>query len=158
MKRLTAIILICLLLSGCGNGLKEPVTFYYLNANYEETMSSVIGSEQREASGHAEDLAYLMALYLMGPASEDLQSPLPQGVHMFSIEHRNSAITLRLSSPSTPMTDAQYTLAFSCLSMTCLEITGAESITISCGDRTMTLSASDLLLQDLITAGTEESQ
>ena len=159
MKRYFAMfLLIPLLLTGCGNRLKEPVTFYYIHSGYEVDMSSVLGSEQREASGHREDLSYLMALYLMGPADEELQSPIPSGVSIVSAEQKNNSIIVHLSESSDSMTDAQYTLACSCLTLTCLEITDAEYVTINSGDRSLTLRADSLLLQDLTTGNrTEES-
>jgi len=55
------------------------------------------------------------------------------------------------------MTDAQFILACSCLTMTCLELTDAEHVTINSGDRSVTMSKSTLLLHDLTTgAKTEE--
>lgn len=158
MKRLTAILLLCtLFLSGCGDTLKEPVTFYYLNSNYEEEMASVIGTEQREASGHRDDLMYLMALYLMGPATEELQSPLPQGTTIRSAEQHGPNITICLSDLSGDLTDARFTLAYTCLALTCLDLTDATKVTINSGDHSITLDLEDLLLQDLITPHLEES-
>lgn len=160
MKRFSAIvILITLLLTGCGSRLKEPVTFYYARADYEQDMSSIIASERREASGHRDDLSYLMVLYFMGPSDKKLVSPLPRNVSLFSAEQSGSTVTLRLSDTSESMTDAQFTLACSCLALTCLELTEAEQVTINSGDRSVTMGADALLLQDLITAtNTEESQ
>lgn len=159
MKKLTALLLLCsLLLTGCGTTPKEPVTFYYLNTNYEEDMSSAIGSELREASGHREDLTYLLALYLMGPAGEDLVSPLPDSTTVLSVEHHGSNVTITLSEPTEVLTDAQFTMACSCLTLTCLELTTATNVTIKSGDHAVTLDTHHLLLQDLITADKEEFQ
>lgn len=159
MKRLTAILLLCsLFLSGCGNSLKEPVTFYYLSINYEEEMSPAIASEQREASGHRDDILYLMALYLMGPADEDLYSPLPKDTTIQSAEQHGTNVTITLSDIPNSMTASRFTLVCSCLTLTCLELTEATNVTINSGDRSITMSAEDLLLQDLITAGTEDTQ
>ena len=151
------LLLPVLMITGCGNRLKEPVTFYYVNTGYDLDMSPAIGSEQRETSGHSGDLDYLMALYLMGPASDELKSPIPKGISILSTEHSNAGITLELSDTSRTMTDVQFTLACSCLTLTCFEITDAEFVTINSGDRSITLKADELLLQDLITADTEEN-
>ena len=62
---------LCFLLSGCGffgERIREPVTFYYLCADYQEKLCCVIVPEEREASGHSGDLSYLLALYQIGPA------------------------------------------------------------------------------------------
>ena len=159
MKRLTALLLLfALFLSGCGNELKEPVTFYYLSSNYEEDMSSAIDSERREAAGHRDDLMYLMALYLMGPADEDLHAPLPGDTTVQAAEMHGTNVTITLSDVSDSMTDFQFTVACSCLTLTCLDITEATNVTIISGDRSITLDANDLLLSDLVTANMEEPQ
>lgn len=152
MKRLTAmLLLLSMLLCGCADRLKEPVTFYYIREAYETDMSDLIGSELREASGHRDDLSYLMALYLMGPADEELRSPLPAGTRIHFAELQNNTVILQLSDLPESMTDVQFTLACGCLTLTCLEITDAESVTIMSGDRSVTLDKDTLLLQDLTT-------
>ena len=160
MKRLIALfLLLILLMPGCANRIKEPVTFYYIRSVYDQDMDSIIHSETREASGHRQDLSYLMALYFMGPADEELQSPIPRGISLLSIEQTGQNVILKLSDTSHVMSDAQFTLACSCLTLTCLEITETESVTIVSGERSITMSADALLLQDLnTTAETEESQ
>ena len=160
MKKMIALLLLgTLLLSGCSDQLKEPVTFYYIRTNYEEDMSAIIGSEQREASGHRNDLSYLMALYLMGPSEEELSSPLPADIDIVTAEKQGSGVILQLSDTTDSMTDVHFTLACSCLTLTCLEITNADYVTINSGERSVTLEADELLLQDLITGNRmEESQ
>lgn len=160
MKRLISLlILFSLLLAGCGEKLKEPVTFYYVRAGYESDMTSIIDSELRESSGHRGDLSYLLALYFMGPADEELLSPLPEGTSIVSVSRSGASITLHLSDTSDSITDNQFTLACSCLTLTCLELTDAESVTIISGHRSVTMNADTMLLQDLTTANyTEESK
>ena len=159
MKRLISLVLLtALFLSGCGQQLKEPVTFYYIRSGYDEDMSSVIGTEEKEASGHRTDLSYLMALYFMGPASEDLRSPFPGNTGLISAEHSGPSLILHLSDTSDSITDAQFTVACACLTLTCLELTDAEHVTINSGSRSVTMGADALLLQDLTTAAhTEET-
>ena len=158
MQRIIAfLLLLCLCLTGCSDRLKEPVTFYYVRSGYDADMSDVVGSERREASGHREDLSYLLALYLMGPADEELRSPLPRSVSILSAEHTDSQVTLHLSDTSDTMTDAQYTLACSCLALTCQDLTEAAHITIISGDRSVTMDTSSLLIQDLTTAARMET-
>ncbi|MEE0110748.1 MAG: hypothetical protein UEP57_07695 [Oscillospiraceae bacterium] len=160
MKRCFCLFLIlCLLLSGCGilgERIKEPVTFYYLRSEYQYgTQDAVISSEEREASGHLEDLSYLLALYLMGPADEELKSPLPHGTNIFSAEQSASVITLRLSDTAKTMTDTEFSLACACLSLTCLDLTDAKSVTIISGDRIVTMSRDTLTLYDSSPAAEE---
>ena len=159
MKRLISIFLAALLLSGCTEQLKEPVSFYYIRSGYEEDMSNIVGVERREASGHRGDLSYLMALYFMGPADEELLAPLPGNTNMLSVALNGSQVVLQLSDTADSVSDAQFTVACACLTLTCLELTGAETVTIISGTRSVTLDEERLLLRDLSTAVlTEESQ
>lgn len=160
MKRILSLcLLLCLILCGCGQRLKEPVTFYYLNANFEEDMSTVILSEQREASGHRDDLSYLLALYLMGPTEDDLRSPIPRGTRIYTSAYSKDSVELHLSDTEKTMTDAEFSLACACLSLTCLDLTDAQSVTISSGSRSLTMSRDALLLSDtILTENSEETQ
>ena len=160
MKRIVAMILLmALLLCGCADKMREPVTFYYVRDSFEEDMSQVIGTEQREASGHRDNLLYLLALYLMGPAEDSLVSPLPSYTTILSAEQMDSTVTVQLTDTTASLSDGQFTLACSCLTLTCLEITDAEYVTIISGNRSVTLGKDSLVLLDLTTgADTEEIQ
>lgn len=164
MKRLLCLILpLCLALAGCelaGERIKEPVTFYYLRAEYSYgTGESVIVSEDREASGHRSDLSYLLALYLVGPSAETLVSPLPQGTRILSVARTETEIQLELSDLTDVLTDAEFSLACACLTLTCLELTGATQVSITSGARAITMSKDSLALIDSsVTAATEETQ
>ena len=153
MKRFTAmLVLICMLLSGCslfGERILEPVTFYYLEADYQYGREgSVFVSEQREASGHRNDLSYLMALYLMGPSDEAHVSPLPRGTRIFRLENTGKTVSMELSQHARSLTDAQFSVACACLSMTCLELTTADQVSISDGERTVNIGRENLTLHD----------
>lgn len=166
MKRAVILLLaVSLLLTACGSHgerIKEPVTFYYLRSQYPYgTAQSVIGSEEREASGHRGELRYLMALYLMGPSGEDLRSPIPPGTNIFSAEQTENSVTLKLSDTAGSMTDVDFSLACACLSLTCMDLTGADKVTIACGNRSITMTPDTLILYDIEggnTAATEETQ
>lgn len=160
MKRMLCLILLLCLLSGCGmlgERIKEPVTFYYLCADYQKNLCCAISSEEREASGHSGDLSYLLALYLMGPSGEDLVTPLPRGTRIYSAKQEENTILLNMSDTSQTLTDAEFSLACACLTMTCLDITGAEQVTITSGSRSTTMSRDNLMLTD-ISATTEATE
>ncbi len=152
MIRFAALSLVfCLLLSGCqflGDRIKEPVTYYYVHASYQENLNNVVLSEEREASGHREDLSYLLALYLMGPVSDQLISPIPPGTRIHVNENTGENVTLSLSDMDNTMTDAQFSLACACLTYTCIDITGAKAITINSGTRSVTMTMDNLSLLD----------
>ena len=149
MKRIISFLsIVCLLLSGCGvlgERIKDPVTFYYIRSDYQEDMTQVIDSEIRETSGHQGDLTYLLALYSMGPATDDLQSPLPRGTRITPTEHSVNGIVLSLSGATQEMTDAEFTLAAACLGLTCMELVSEESITIQTEDRSITINPKNLM-------------
>ncbi len=161
-KRTCALLLLaCFLLSGCsifGERTKEPVTFYYVRRDFQYfTQNDVIVPEVREASGHREDISYLLALYVMGPNAEELRSPLPRGSVVHSFERTPEGITLHLTSLDLSLSDSEFSLACACLSMTCIELTDAQSVTIHSGERTLTMDRASLALADNSANVKEES-
>lgn len=149
MKKVSVVLIcICYLLSGCsmfGSYMKEPVSFYYVQKDYQEEMQDVIVSERREAAGHRYDLPYLLALYSMGPSSDKLESLFPKNITILPTEHTENGIVLSLSENIGDMTDAEFTLASTCLSLTCMELTTAKQITVTCGHRTVVIREDNLL-------------
>lgn len=163
MKRLFSLILILsFFLSGCqalGGRIKEPVDFYYIRSDYQEDLSTAFVREQREASGHLDDLSYLMALYLMGPVDESLRSPIPAGTRIFVEENNAYNVKLTLSDTEKSMTDAEFSIACACLSLTCLELTDTKEVTVTSGNRSVTMNRDNLEFTDgSITFYTEETQ
>ena len=120
MKRwLFGALAVCLLLSGCRlDSAFETASFYYLDAGYADRMSDPIRKEQKEITGHAGDLSYLMHLYLMGPSGEGLKSPLPGSCTLISIENREGVIQVKLSDTRSSLTESEFSLACACLTLT----------------------------------------
>ena len=160
MKRIFClVVLVCFVFSGChfsGERLKEPVTFYYIRSDYQEDLTGVIVSEQREASGHRDDLSYLMALYLVGPVDESNRSPIPRGIRIYVAQNYPAGVILNLSETAKNMTDSEFSLAAACLSLTCLELTGTKQVTITCENRSVTMTPETILLFDASAAGIEK--
>ncbi|MDO5546310.1 MAG: hypothetical protein Q4F81_10930 [Eubacteriales bacterium] len=155
MKRLICLALVMALslslLPGCGQQMKEPVTFYYLKSSYQETMDSPIVGEEREVAGHRDDLKYLLSFYLMGPIGQYLTSPLPRGTLLYTVDQAGTELTLEITNTSALLTDPEFSLACACLSLTCMGLTGAEKVTIVSGSRSLTLRQDNLLLNDTVT-------
>ena len=163
MKRILSILLLLsLFLTGCsaiGEWVAEPVNFYYVRRNYQSDMQQVIASEVREAAGHKEDLVYLLALYSMGPVTEDLCSPLPTNAVIVPTERSSDELTLTLSESGQNMADVDFTLSSACIAMTCMELTDVQKVTVVCADRSVTLHKDNLLLDsNLITNSQEETR
>lgn len=160
MRRLFLFLMVsCLLLSGCsaiGERIKEPVPFYYVREDYQESMEQVILSEVREASGHRNDLPYLLALYSMGPTSEGLVSPFPKNTKMTLNTCADNSMELSLSDSALILTDAEFTLAGACIAKTCMELTDVEQVTIICGDRKITIRNNNLLLSSDVLPNLQE--
>ena len=149
MKRVICLLLSCLILSGCsltGDWVNEPVKFYYIRENYQNDMQQVIASEVREAAGHKQDLVYLLALYSMGPIQEGLMSPLPANTVIIPTQRTESDITLIFSESGQSMTDVDFTLSATCIAMTCMDLIELQQVTVACGERTITISEDNLLL------------
>lgn len=163
MKRWFAAALLCLLLCGCGGyaqGLRDPVTFYYVRADYREDMSDPIGSERREASGHQNDLAYLLSLYLMGPVQSDLYAPLPRGTKVLALERSGEELRLALTDTEEKLSEAEFSLACACLSRTVLGLTQAQTVTVTSGGRSVTMTRDNVSTYDTPeeTGAEEETQ
>ena len=145
-----AIILLVSLLPGCGQKMKEPVTFYYQITNYQENMVSPIAGEEREVAGYRDNLKYLLTFYLMGPISQELSSPLPRGTQLCSIGQDGGELIIEISDTASTLNDSGFSLACACLSMTCMGLTNAERVTIVSGSRSLTFGCDNLLLSDTI--------
>ena len=150
-KALTLLLIFSLLLSGCqfwGESIKDPVTFYYVRSDYEYfSTDGVIASEPREASGHRNDLPYLLAMYMMGPAEDDLQSPLPDGVALLKTDKTEDEILIQIADHDA-ITDASFTLSCACLALTCFDVSDVSAVTITSGERTITMHRDTIYLFD----------
>lgn len=167
MRRFLSLILVlALCLSGCGfrgDSQKEPVMFYYLRTysgsdTYDNFFTEgIIGSESREASGHQQDLSYLLAMYLQGPLDPELTSPFPVGCQVTEILQEEGQLTLRLSRMITAKTDMELTIACACLAKTCLDLTDADTVHIESRDLdgkvlfTRSFTRDNLVLKDSYT-------
>lgn len=153
MKRIVAVILLlCIGLSGCKvleARIKDPVTFYYLQKEYSYGgTGSILAPEIRETYGEHRDLTYLLALYLVGPNDEEHTMPLPSGTKITSTVQENGTIVLTLSDVAQGMSEAELTLACACLSRTCFDFTDAKKVTVQLGERSISMTRSNLLLSD----------
>lgn len=156
------VLVLCLTMAGCGSGQERviaPVAFYYPYAEMPfGSDEGIIVPEIRESSGHRDNLPYLLALYQMGPSSDELHSPLPSGVRIQAVERNGQRINLTLGDQNGVMTDTRFTIASACLAMTCLELTEAKTIVVTCGSRVSSMNRDNLVFQDTVkTPATEET-
>ena len=162
MKRILCLILTFLTLAvtaGChyhDNGeFLEPVEFYYPRQSEHfayGVQDGVLAAEMREASGHTDDLEYLIPMYLRGPQDATLRSPFPAGCTLEKIHYGGNTLCIVLSGEFTRLENTELTLACAALAKTCLSLTNMERIRI---DSTLdekifsiTLNMDSLLLAD----------
>ncbi len=153
MKRILALAFAAaFLLCGCsvpGERIKEPVNFYYLRNELQyQAEDAVIVPEEREASGHRDNLSYLLALYHMGPSREELRLPFPEGTTLLMMQHTENEIKLSFGNKALSMSDAEFSLACACLTLTCTELTDVERVTISNGQQSITMTRDTIALMD----------
>lgn len=149
MKRVIAIVLALLLLTGCAPSPagENTVTFYYPRKNLVYSFSDLpIGAEARDCADEA--LEYMLRLYLLGPTDENLESLYPSGIRLLTVAEENGALTVTLSPAGNQMQEIDFSLAGACLAKTCIGYGGYSSVTIQSGDRELTLKNNDLLFRD----------
>ena len=145
------IISLCLSLIGCAPTENGDVAFYYSRKTDQFQYfdkDGVIRCEFRDLAGHRNDLRYMVGLYLAGPLDEGLTHPFPRATHLLSVNQENNHVSIELSGHSSILTDSAFTLGCACLTLTCLEFTGCQQVTVTSADRTITMDAEQILLFD----------
>ena len=116
----------------------------------------VIAAEERDMSSHADDLRYMVALYLAGPLDEGLVCPFPKSTRLVDVAIENGVIQIELSDFGNFMTDSQFSIAAACISKTFLHHFGAASVIVKSGVRTITMNGENIILFDSATPETTE--
>lgn len=172
MKRIAAfLLLLCVTLTMCAcaqqEEFKDPVTFYYLRApqlNGElahGSTDSVIAPEVREGAEYRKDMNLMLDIYLHGSLDNAYLSPYPVGTTLRQITVEGTEATVVLSHHFASLSGMDLTLACACLSMTVMDLTGAESVTIRTegtlpdGVESITMTREDLILIDTATPETD---
>lgn len=138
-------------LFGCHSADNNDVTFYYsrspeLYQYFEE--DGVIHAEQRDLTGHRNDLRYMIGLYLAGPLEEGLSTPFTKSTRLISVEKTENTILIELSDHTSSMTDSEFSLSCASLTLTCINFTTCEAVTVVSGERTVTMNTESILLFD----------
>ena len=174
MKRMRCLFLIfVLLLSGCasgGNQKKEPVTFYYLRQHAAEEdydlffSSGAVGAENRDISGHRDDLNYLLSLYMQGPMDGDLLFPFPVGSKVVEIRRDGDKVTIVMNAISSRFNEMDVTVSCACIAKTCMGLVDAAEVTVESyapDNRVLfsrTFTNDNLILEDTCTLPPESTE
>ena len=86
----------------------------------------------------------------MGPIGKSLSSPLPRGTLLYTVSQDGSRLAIEISNTAALLTDAEFSLACACLSLTCMGLTGVSEVTIVSGSRNLTFTQENLLLSDTV--------
>ena len=165
MKRLIAIALLLLMLPGLWACAQEkelvyPIAYHYLRAPLPNgqiahgSADSLIGTELREGDGYQQDPSWLLDLYLHGPLDRSYRTPFPVGTSLRQLIVEDSGATVVLSRQFAKLTGADLSLACGCLTLTVMDLTGAESVTILVegalldGKESITMDKTNLILVD----------
>ena len=154
MKRTLIILLIlCLLLSlcACGSDQDNSVRFYYLRTSdtilYGQA-DALVAPVDRKISAQDAQLAYILQLYLDGPAEENYENPFPQGTYLLSTLWAEDTLVLVLSREFSSLEGIRLSLSGACLAATCHDLTGAEKIQVRSGEHIYDFSIHDFTFLD----------
>ena len=126
---LLLVITISFLLIAChSKSSKDTQLFYYLRKEIDfESESPVIGSELHRSGT---DLNAILQLYLNGPESAELSSPIPVGTTLISTEIQDDTLSICLSDSFAQITGLDLSLACIALSKTAMEIADVQLVRI----------------------------
>lgn len=157
MKKYAIILCVIILLSLCActpeQALQEPVAFYYPKAQVSYgTADGAITFELRE-SASLQNID-LLSLYLKGPVGETLAQPFPENVDIMHFQFEDQEALLVLSDNYATLSGLSLSVANACLAKTVMELTTADTVSISCeskpldGETVIILSKQSLILFD----------
>ncbi len=161
MKKAICLFLCCislLLCFGCTEEaleIQEGLCLYYPAAQLSyQPGSRAIGSESRTLDEHA-DLAQILNIYFRGPEAEYLLPAFPVGLRIVKTTTEDKTVYITVSSHMAELSGLELTMACACLTLTTLELTGAETVVINAedalldGQKSITMDKNTLLLTDI---------
>ena len=161
MKRLLCIVLTLLLtisLVGCQDSTDKPqstVTVYYKAANISYgTQDGVLAPFALDSTGHENEDAYLLNLYLSYLPSEAFSPTFPEETHLVSLNLDGLTARIILSDSFASLKGLNLMIACACLTRTVISLTGCQEVIISAesmrldGNNYITLSSDSYLLLD----------
>lgn len=169
MKKWISILLIFtfsfLLLSCHRSTPKDPLKFFYIRKEIDfESDAPVITSELRESNGNSSDINALLQLYINGPESDFLYSPIPEGTQLIRTEQTDDILFLCLSDSFAGITGLDLSLACIALGKTAMELTDAQQVRICAetemldGEEWIIISEENILLTEPSLFVTDENK
>lgn len=154
MKRFLALLLtfaLFLPLLGCHSQDSGDTVFYYCRNTedyryFEE--NSVVCPEERDLTGHQNDLRYMVGLYLAGPLDEELHSPFSASTRLISVKMDGQSVFIELSDQTGVLNEPEFTLACACLTLSCMRFISCTDVTITSAERSITMNEDSIVLFD----------
>ncbi len=171
MRRLAAMLCalaLALTATGCSSdrsvsATDQMIEFYYRQSSIRyDAENGVIASELRSVIDPAK-LTDWLPWYLLGPTSNELQSPFPRSVSVVSAQVEDSTAMLVLSEEYATLSGVNMTIANACLTLTLTQLSGIEAVQIEIeGDAVTTqesfrYTASDFVSYDYAAEAVEVS-
>lgn len=161
IRYLALILALTLCLSGCTRVTPQnTVSFYYPRNPQQKAASSsdpFYAVEKREITDNTSNLRYLLSLYLQGPLSDNSVSPFPSGTRLVTLDLHAGQLYIQLSREFGRLSGIDLTIACTCISLTCFDLTDADLVTVISSATEdypaveVTLSREDLTLTDTVT-------
>ncbi len=150
MKRTFCLLLaawMCCFFCGCHYGdsgdFLEPVEFFYPRQADDFVYGGadgIFGSEIREASGHTDDLNYLLSMYMRGPQDAQLRSPYPSGCRIKDIRYEDETLYLVFNEEFAELENVELSIACASLLRTCYAICDAKYVHVESVSDSKTIS------------------
>lgn len=156
------LIMICVFsLTSCQKEAPPPQgpAFYYCAKQIQYSMDSVTIQAEYRQNAASDSLQQMLVKYFAGPSSEELRSPFPTGMKLVEVIQDGDTVYLTVSDALSTISGLELTLACGCISMTCMDFTGAQKVVISVcdgllgGQKSITMEANTLLLLDTVLEG-----
>ena len=164
MKRCLALLLLMLSLFQCCGCQKETpapqgTAFYYCAANISFDMTSTTILAEYRQTPSQDTLQQMLTKYFAGPASAQLRSPFPVGLKLVEVRQDGQTVHITVSDALATLSGLELTLACACITLTCLDFTGADQVMIYAqdalldGQKTITMDRDTICLLDTVLEG-----
>ena len=164
MKRFVILLLLAVnifYLSGCQKEAPTPQgsAFYYCATDISFGMDNTTILAEYRQSPAQDTLQQMLTKYFAGPSSADLRSPFPVGLKLVAVEQDGQTVYITVSDALASLSGLDLTLACACITLTCLDFTGADQVMIYAqdalldGQKTITMDRKTLLLLDTVLDG-----
>ncbi len=155
-NKLSMLLVLLLILSGCSKVPNKTVSFYYPSAQSTfVSTNNVILPEQRTDISINDDICNILQKYLQGPQALSFRTPFPYNTSLIEVQSIGSNLLIVLSDEFAALSGVELIIACAGITKTCLTLHDAVSVTIQTetnqllnGQKKITMTADSILLLD----------